>query len=237
MQAFLYGAGVVCIYFLAAASAAFAARRLIQIPDEMFRKTLHFILLFSYIPFVFAFEVWWYSVLLTVVMEIIIYPILALAEKLPVFSSFVTERRHGEFKQSFLLAFTMLAVCNTICWGILGDNYLGLACMYAWGVGDAFAALIGKRFGKHRITWKYADNRKSAEGSAAMFFTSAIAVSCVLLAHNHLTAPAYIVIPVAGSAVSTLVEMVTKDGRDTIYCPAAAMLVMIPLMALFGGFA
>lgn len=237
MQEFLHGAGVVCIYFAAAASAALLARKLIKIPDEIFRKTLHFILLFSYIPFAFAFETWWRSVLLTVLLELLIYPALALAERLPMFSSFVTERKHGEFKQSMLLAFTMLAVCNTVCWGLLGDQYLGLACMYAWGVGDAFAALIGKRFGKHRITWKYADKHKSVEGSAAMFLTSAIAVASVLLAHDHLTLPAYIVIPAAGAAVSTLVEMVTKDGRDTIYCPTAAMLVMLPQMALFGGFA
>lgn len=237
MQAFLHGAGNVCIYFVVAASVALCSRKLIKIPDELFRKALHFILLFSYIPFAFSFEIWWHSVLLTLILELLIYPALALAERLPMFSSFVTERKHGEFKQSMLLAFTMLAICNTVCWGILGDQYLGLACMYAWGVGDAFAALVGKQFGKHKITWKYADGRKSIEGSAAMFITSAIAVAAVLLAHNHLTLPAYIIIPIAGAGVSTLVEMVTKDGRDTVYCPMAAMLVIIPLMTLFGGFA
>ena len=130
----------------------------------------------------------------------------------------------------------MLAVCNSICWGLLGDKYLGIACMYAWGVGDAFAALVGKKFGKHKITWKYADHHKSLEGSAAMFVTSGIAVACVLLAHNHLTLPAYIVIPAAGAAATTVVEIVSKEGYDTILCPTAAMAVMIPLMALFGGF-
>lgn len=237
MQEFLHGAGVVCIYFVVAASAAFLSRKLIKIPDELFRKILHCILLFSYIPFDFAFKTWWISVLFTVVLEVLIYPALVLAEKLPMFSTFVTERRDGEFKQSMLLAFTMLAVCNTVCWGLLGDPYLGLACMYAWGVGDAFAALIGKRFGKHKITWRYADKHKSIEGSAAMFITSTIAIACILLAHHHLTLPAYIVIPIAGAGISTLVEMVTKDGRDTVYCPTAAMLVMLPLMALFGGYA
>ena len=59
MQEFLHGAGVVCIYFVVAASAALWGRRLIQIPDELFRKMLHFILLLSYIPFAFAFETWW----------------------------------------------------------------------------------------------------------------------------------------------------------------------------------
>lgn len=236
MQEFLHGAGIVCIYYIVAASSIFVVRWLTKIPDELFRKILHFILLFSYIPFAFAFRTWWRSVLLTVVLEILIYPILALAEHLPAFSSFVNERKGGEFKHSLLLAFSMLALCNTICWGLLGDKYLGIACMYAWGVGDAFAALVGKRFGKHKIKWKYADHRKSVEGSAAMFLSSSIAVACVLMAHNHLTLPAYILVPIAGAGTATVVEMVSREGYDTVLCPTAAMAVMIPLVALFGGF-
>lgn len=236
MQELLHGAGIVCIYFVVAASIMLTLRKLIRIPDELFRKLLHSILLVSYIPFAFVFETWWLSVILALALEIIIYPILAAAEHLSMFSTFVNERKGGEFKHSLLLAFTMLAVCNTVCWGLLGDRYLGLACMYAWGVGDAFAALIGKRFGRHKIKWKYADPHKSIEGSAAMFITSAIAVLTVLLAHNHLTIAAYIVIPIAGAGAATLVELVTPDGKDTVTCPTAAMLVMIPLMALFGGF-
>lgn len=237
MQEFIHGAGIVCIYYVIAASSIFAVRWLTNIPNELFRKILHFILLLSYIPFAFAFKTWWKSVLLTVSMELLIYPIVALAERLPRFSAFVNERKGGEFKHSLLLAFTMLAVCNTICWGLLGDKYLGIACMYAWGVGDAFAALIGKHFGKHKIQWKWADPHKSMEGSLAMFVTSSLAVACVMLAHNHLRLPAYIVIPIAGAGTATLVEMVSKEGYDTVLCPAAAMAVMIPLMALFGGFA
>lgn len=237
MTEFLYGAGVVCAYFIVAASGMLTLRRLIRIPDELFRKILHFILLFSYIPFAFAFETWWRSVLLTLVLELLIYPVLALAERLPRFSAFVNERKGGEFKHSLLLAFTMLALCNSVCWGLLGDKYLSIACMYAWGVGDAFAALVGKRFGRHKIKWRFADGRKSVEGSAAMFVTSSIAVACVLLAHNHLSLPAYLVISASGAGAATVVEMVSKEGYDTVLCPAAAMAVMIPLMALFGGFA
>ena len=237
MHEFLFGTGVVLGYFVIAASTMLTLRKLIRIPDELFRKILHFILLFSYIPFAFAFDTWWRSVVTVIVLEIVIYPILAVAERLPLFSSFVNERKKGEFKQSLLLAFTMLAVCNTVCWGLLGDRFLGLACMYAWGVGDAFAALFGKRFGKHKITWKYADPRKSVEGSAAMFISSGLSILCVLLLRGHLHWAGYIVIPVMGAAAATLVELVTPNGNDTISCPTAAMLVIIPLMALFGGFA
>ena len=236
MEELLRGAGAVCIYFVIAASTMLTLRWLIAIPDELFRKILHGILLLSYIPFAFAFETWWRSVLLALILEILIYPALALAEHLPRFSSFVNERKGGEFKQSLLLAFTMLAVCNTVCWGLLGDKYLGLACMYAWGVGDAFAALVGKRFGKHKIRWKLADPRKSVEGSVAMFVSSAAAVVLVLLTHGHLSTIGCIVIALTGAAAATAVELITPNGKDTVTCPTAAMAVMIPLMALFGGF-
>ena len=236
MSEFLYGGGIVLLYFVIAASTAFLLRGFVKIPNEIFRKGLHFLLLFSYLPFAFAFETWWISVLAAVVLGVLVYPALALAERIPGFTAFTTERKHGELKRSMVLAFGMLAFCNTVCWGLLGDKCLTLACMYAWGVGDAFAALIGKKYGKHKIKWKFADGRKSVEGSCAMFVTSAIAVAFVLLAHNHLTVPAYIVIPLAGAGAATLVEMTVRDGNDSIYCPMAAMAVMLPLMALFGGF-
>lgn len=237
MAEFLHGAGIVCLYFAVAASSILFLRSRIRIPNELFRKTLHSLLLISYIPFLFAFETWWKSVLLALILEVLIYPCLAIAGRHPRFSSFVNERNKGEFKHSLLLAFTMLAVSTTICWGLMGDRYLTLACMYAWGVGDAFAALIGKRFGKHKITWRFADQRKSIEGSLAMFATSAVAILIVLVFRGDLPFIGYLVVPVVGAAVATLVELVSKNGMDTVFCPMAAMLAMIPLMALCGGFA
>ena len=81
MQDILHGAQVVCIHFALAATTALTARRMIKIPDEVFRKSLHFIMLLSYIPFAFAFDIWWHSVLVTIILELLIFPALALAEK------------------------------------------------------------------------------------------------------------------------------------------------------------
>lgn len=237
MLEFLSGAGTVCLYFVVVASSLLICRKFVRIPDELFRKTLHFALLFSYIPFVYAFSTWWHAVLLAVILEIAIYPALAWAEHFEWFSAFVTERKGGEFKQSLLLAFSMLAVCMCVCWGWLQERYLVLACMYAWGVGDAFAALVGKQFGKHKIRMKYVDPKKSVEGSLAMFVTSSVAVLAVLVMRGGLHPAGYALIPVAGAAAATMVEMVTPNGMDTVTCPTAAMLVMLPLAALFGGIA
>jgi dolichol kinase len=83
-----------------------------------------------------------------------------LLERIERFSEFITERKKGELKSSLLLVFGMFAFIITICWGLLGDPYLVLASVYAWGFGDAAAALIGKRFGKHKIRWEYMDGEK-----------------------------------------------------------------------------
>lgn len=237
MHELFHGAVAVCVYFLVAAGSAVICRKLIRIPDELFRKVLHFIFLFSYIPFIFAFDTWWISVLFTLGLAAMLYPSLALMECLPAYSSFMTERNEGELKRSSLLAFIMLAVCMSVCWGLLNDRYLVLACMYAWGVGDAFAALVGKRFGKHKIHMKYVDGRKSVEGSLAMLLTSAAAVLIVLQIRGGLSPAAYLLIPAVGAAAATVVELITPDGMDTITCPTAAMMAILPTMALLGGFA
>ena len=85
-----------------------------------------------------------------------------LLERIERFSEFITERKKGELKSSLLLVFGMFALIITVCSGLLGDPYLVLASVYAWGFGDAAAALIGKRFGKHKFS-KISPN-KTIEG-------------------------------------------------------------------------
>lgn len=52
MQELLYGATVIGLYVIPAAGVMPVVRWLLKVPDELFRKILHFILLGSYIPFV-----------------------------------------------------------------------------------------------------------------------------------------------------------------------------------------
>ena len=235
MIAFWEGAGAVLLYLLIAASTAFALRFMVRIPDEWFRKGLHFILLGAYIPFVFAFRVWWHAALFALVVMLVAHPILHWFEHFRSYTAVTTERKHGEFKNSLILAFSMMILCIAVTWGWLNDRLLGLASIYAWGVGDAFAALIGKRYGKHKIRLPGADHRKSVEGSAAMLATSAVAVMIVMLARGGMPAGSCALVALAGAAVAALVELYTKGGYDTITCPVAAMLVIMPLTELLGG--
>ena len=235
MEAFWGGIGAVLLYFIVMASAALISRVLVKIPDELFRKILHCILLGSLIPFVFCFPVWWAAALTAVGFAVAVYPLLAFFEKFKGFSRLTTERKHGELKQSLLLVLGMFAAVIAICWGLVGDRWLVLASVYAWGLGDAAAALIGKKFGKHKIHWKLADSHKSYEGTFAMFAVSFFSVLVILLLRGGLGWLPMIAVSAITAAVSALAELCSKDGTDTVICPLCAMCVMLPMLQLFGG--
>lgn len=235
MEELLKGAGALGIYVIPALSVMLIARKVLKVPDELFRKILHFIMIGAYVPFVFGFDTWWVAAGFAASLIVVLYPTLLLAGKIPAFSSFVNERKKGEFKSSMVLAVGMIVFSISVCWGLFGDRYLVLACIYAWGVGDAFAALIGKKFGKHKIKLKIADGKKSVEGSLAMFISSAVSVFIVLTLRGGLAAWESLVISVAAAVVCMFVELISKGGFDTVSCPVAAMVVIIPLLKILGG--
>ena len=237
MQEVISGTSTILIYFIVAAGTALGCRCFIKIPNELFRKILHGILLGSLFIFIFAFDTWWIVALEAVAFAIIVYPILMFFEGFKGFSQLTTERKAGELKKSLLLVFFMFATVVIVCWGWMGDKYLVLASVSAWGFGDAAAAMIGKRFGKHKITWRYTDGKKSLEGSLAMFVVSMISVAIVLLIRGGLNLVGYVVVSSVVALVSAVAELYSKGGNDTVICPVSAMVVLLPLLYLFGGLA
>ena len=232
MHPFLYGTLITTLYIAVAVGIMFIARKLINIPDELFRKILHFILLGAYIPLCFAFEAWWMATGYALSLIVILFPALFLAQRIPMFSSFVNERKKGEFLSSMVYAVGMMAFSIAVCWGFFGDKYLVLASIYAWGIGDALAALIGKKFGKHKIKWKIADGKKSMEGSLAMFVCAFISVFAVFLVRGGIAIPMCLCVAVLSALVCTFTELCAKNGLDTILCPVSAMVVIISMVIL-----
>ena len=231
MQEFLHGTLIFLIYLLPLACVALFLRKFTKTSDELFRKILHFLLLGAYIPLLFGFDTWWVSLILVGSLIVVLFPVLILLGKIPGFSRFVNERKSGEFKSSMLLALSVMLLSITVGWGILNDKYLVLACVYSWGVGDAFAALVGKRFGKHKIKWKMADNKKSVEGAIAMVVTSTISVLIVLLVRGGVDPLYSLLIALTSSLACCTVELCSKNGIDTITCPAVSMMIIAPLLA------
>ena len=232
---FLYGFIILLVYFLLAASLAMLARKLLRMPRELFRKTLHLVLLFSLPVFLYAFPTWFLSALAAISFAAAIYPILAFGERFDGYSELLTQRKDGEIKRSLMLVFLMFAVIIGICWGWLGDRMLAVACIYAWGFGDGAAALVGKRFGRHYLQSRMIEGRKSLEGTLAMFIVSFFSVFIIMMFRGGLNWQHCFVIALAAGAVSALVELFTLGGFDTVTCPMAAASIIIPLTVFWEG--
>ncbi len=231
MQDFLTGTGYTLLYYVILAAAALLARFLIRIPDELFRKTLHGILLGSLLVYVFGFDSWHHAALSCLCFAAVVFPILFFFERFKTYSHMVTERRKGELKSSLIIVFSMFAAVISICWGWLGDRMLVLASVYAWGIGDAAAALIGKRFGRHKIP----GTKKSFEGTFSMFAVSFLTVFFILYLRGGMSIGGIVITALATGAVSAAVELYTSGGMDTLSCPLASMAILLPLTTVFGG--
>ena len=84
-------------------------RKFTKIPDELFRKALHFVLLGAYIPLLFTFETWWICFIFVCSLGVVLFPVLKFAGKIKGFSAFVNERKGGEFTSSMVLAVGVMA--------------------------------------------------------------------------------------------------------------------------------
>ena len=231
---FLTDFGILMLYFTLCAASALAVRHFFDVPKELFRKTLHFILLGSLVVFVFAFPSWQLSVLANLAFIALVYPALAFAERFKGYSKLLVERKNGEIKNSLVVVFIMYAAMIGICWGWLGERWLVFACVYAWGFGDAAAALIGKKYGKHTLEGDHIEGRKSVEGTMAMFAVSFLSVLIILLAAGKVVWYACLPIAALAAAASAAVELYTRNGMDTLTCPFAAAAVILPLVRLWG---
>ena len=235
MDHILLGTTNLLVYFIVAVVIAFSIRILFTINNEVFRKLLHFILLGSFLVLIISFSTWQITAMVAIIFEVSVYPVLILFERLKKYSEFTTERKKGELKHSLILVYTMFAVVVGVCWGIFGDKYIAIASLYAWGIGDAAAALIGKKFGKHKIRAPHLDGTKSYEGTLAMYLVSCISVFTILMLRGGMPIMSYIIISLIVGAISAVVELYSKNGNDTVFCPLAAMVTMLPLVYLFGG--
>jgi len=231
---FATGFGALLAYFAICLAGALILRRFVAMPREVFRKILHIILLGSIFILIYGFETWWLSAIAAILFIAIFFPVLNFAERIPGYSKLLIERNEGEIKRSLILSFGMFAVLISICWGWLGLKFIVIASVLAWGLGDLAAALVGKEFGQNYIEGKRVEGRKTLEGTLAMFVVSFVSVLIVLFAYSSLKWYGYVPIAILTAAVTTIVELYTKNGMDTITCPFAAAAIMTPLVLLWG---
>ncbi len=212
-----------------------------KVPKYVFRKLLH-IVAFSLVSYIILCADKWQSVtVVSVIIAVVLWPVLALFEKYSFFPDFFAEKEPGEVKKSFVLLFSMLAVLSAVSWGIFGNKHAVVCAILMWGVGDGAAALTGIPFGKHKAhlslrfgsrTIPLTDGKKSWEGSSAMF-AAAFICGFVVMLHYGLSPARAAVISLFAAAAAAFTELISDSRYDTVTVPFAVLAALLILVRLF----
>ena len=151
---------------------------------------------------------------------------MSVAERWSGYGNLFVEKSAGEVKQSLLLLFLSQAVFVAISCGLMGKPYILIASTAAWGLGDIAAAWVGRPLGKHKVHLRLADHKKSWEGTAAMAAVSFVACLVSLLACSAYSLGGSLLVSLLVGVVSSLVEVCSRGGYDTVTVPAANVLLL-----------
>lgn len=210
-------------------------RRTQVVPSEVFRKLLHAVA-FCSAPGIMRLS-WACSqpCLVTVLslffFGLALWPLLAIAERFSWYSGLLVERGLHEARRSLLKLFWGDALLVALCWGVLDMPMVAATAILMWGFGDAAAALVGRRWGRHRTGVPFADPKKTWEGTGAMWVLSTLVGAACLTAGGMVWYAALVKAAVTAVA-GAYAELVTKGGNDTITVPYvnACVLVMLTLV-------
>lgn len=133
---------------------------------------------------------------------------------------------------SSVTLFGLMTLLLAIFWGGFGAEhiYIAVGAIMAWGPGDAVAAIVEKRNGKHKLQGERIEGVKSVEGSIGMVITSFVCLLPVLLFMSGL--PWYISLSFAcvAAPIASLTELYTKGGWDTVTVPIVSALILCGTM-------
>ncbi len=231
----LTGLGVLIGYYILAGSLTLLLSKLLKIPSELIRKILHTICFMSVLLMLNLFSTWYVAVFSLLAFVSIVYPVLALAERLPLYGKFFVERKNGEIKMSLILVFLMISVLIAVFWGLLETSwkYIIVVAVMAWGFGDAAAALVGKAYGRHYIEHRLVEGKKTVEGTLSMFAVSWLAIFITTMIYTVASWYLCLVIALLVAPVCALVELFSRRGTDTITVPFSTAISIFALVSFF----
>ena len=116
-------------------------------------------------------------------------------------------------------------------WLARDTPWLYASSLLALAVADALAALVGGRYG--RIRYQVDDESKTVEGSLTFFIVAAIVISIPLLLSGDSSLPSHshrIAVACVAAVLITVLEAISRHGRDNIWIPLGTFLVLFKLI-------
>lgn len=234
MEQDMLGIVVLTSYYIAIVVVSIALGLLPGFPKEMIRKTYHVLCSLSIFIILELFETWFVAAITVAVIFIISWAGTLTLRKVPWIKRMVFERipRESQIPRQLLYMGLALSAILAVFWGVLGPAWKHHAAVgiMVWGVGDASAAIFGKKYGRRRLPYPIFDKDKSIEGTLAFILTSfpVLVITLNFLTGLSLTAilARSFVLAVAGG----IVEALTKNGQDTLTIPLAVSLLSALMM-------
>jgi len=206
-------------------------------PPEIIRKSYHILGSLSIFLFLYVFETWYVSAATAAVLFFPGAYLSYVLRQIPWIKSKFFDRmpRESQIPRQLFYAGIVFSGLIAFFWGGLGPGwkYHVVTGIVVWGVGDAAAALLGKRYGKRNLPQPLFDEGKSLEGFLAFIVTSWPALIVTWYFIVDLSLPTLLVGSFILSLAGGMVEALTKKGLDTLTIPFTVSLLSA-LMAFMG---
>ena len=206
----------------------FFLKRFVDIPDYISRKILHITASLMVIPVILIPSSWWVSEITVACLLVGVITILFIVERYEFYQKFFVEKYKHEVMISFVIYFFVLASLIAFYWLYRGEEnkYFVIMAILAWSLGDGAASIFGHLAGRHELSGKLIEGRKSIEGSiACVVFAFAVPFIMLLTIYQYVWWLALL------SALSTalgvaVAELFTKKGLDNLTCPLVAGIIL-----------
>lgn len=210
-------------------------KSVLKVNREVVRKYQHIMYASSVIFYVTLFDNATQAIITAFIFLVLGFGALFIFERTPYYKRMIVDRKKkgGEVKQSVFYAQSMLIILFIIFWRWIDAKEIIVVAVATWGIGDALAAVIGKKFGKNKIDIEGVDPKKTFEGSFALFIGVSVTVGFLVFFYiGHLWWISIIFALIIGLA-STIVEAFSHNGLDTLTMPLSAAMIAYLLFVLF----
>lgn len=232
----LIGSAAFLAYYVAVVIVLLAVRRLLKPPGELVRKLFHISVAGSMFVPLHLLTSWQLAAGMLLGFGVLFYIVISWAGRYPRFMRALHERHPGEVRSSLALMFFTMAVLFALGWGWLDPDskFMVVAPIMGWGFGDAAAALVGKKWGRHRLSHPWVDNKKTTEGTIAMVVFAAAAILVTLIGYTAWPWYACLLVALLVAPVTAVVELVTRNGLDTVTVPLGTFTWLLAVVTLLG---
>ena len=194
-------------------------RRGLRLSVDLTRKFVHIAVGMIAFPLVLLFQAWQFAIIPPLVFIVVNY----VSYRRQIFAGMETGERGQLGTIYFPISFSILI---PLLWSQTALLVAGLMPM-TWG--DAFAALIGQRFGKHKFT--VLGQTRSIEGSLTMFVFSLLAVFLTLLFFAQPVATSFVFALVV-ALIASIVEALSPFGIDNLTVPLSSAIALVVLKSM-----